>query len=118
MNEVWGKVIFSQVCVSHSVHGGWGSLYDVTSYLAAWSDVPFRGGLCLGVSVQGVSLQGISVHGGLCLGSLCPGGSLSKGALFSEVSVWGSLSRVISVQGDLCPGGSLSRVVSVQGVSV
>ena len=33
--EVWSKAIFSQACVSHSVHGGRGSLYDVTSCLAA-----------------------------------------------------------------------------------
>ena len=45
-NEVWGKVIFSQACVSHSVHRGEGSLYDVTSCLTAWSYVP-SGGLCL-----------------------------------------------------------------------
>ena len=25
-SEVWGKVIFSQACVSHSVHGGEGGL--------------------------------------------------------------------------------------------
>ena len=32
-----------------------------------------------------------------------------------SVSVWGSLSGGVSVQGDLCSGGSLSRGVSVQG---
>ena len=31
------------------------------------------------------------------------------------IFLWGSLSRVVSVQGGLCPGWSLSRVVSVQG---
>ena len=36
-------------------------------------------------------------------GDLCPGGSLSRGALFSGVSVWGSLSRGIPV-----PGGGVS----------
>ena len=71
-NEVWGKVIFSQACLSHSVHRG-GSLYDDTSL----SHVPSRGGLCpggqkggtvqggtvQGVSVQGVTVQGVSVKG-------------------------------------------------------
>ena len=93
-NEVWGKVIFSQACVSHSVHEGEGSLYDVTFCLAAWSHVHSRG-LCLwphvpsrGVSVQRrVSVQGVSVWDrdpvqgggrGLCsVGGLCPAGSLS-----------------------------------------
>ena len=41
---------------------GKGSLYNVTSCLAAWSNVPSRG-----VSVWGVSVQGeVSVQGGLC----------------------------------------------------
>ena len=31
-NEVWGKVIFTEACVSHSVEGV--SLHDVTSCLA------------------------------------------------------------------------------------
>ena len=52
--EVWGKVIFSQAYVSHSVQRGGGgggevergSLYDVTSCLAAWAQVPSRGDLC------------------------------------------------------------------------
>ena len=59
--------------------------------------------------------------------SLVP--SFSQGSLSRVVSVQGglcpgwSLSRVVSVQGGLCPGGlcsgwSLSRVVSVQGVYV
>ena len=48
---------------------------------------------------RGVSVRGVSVWG-----------SLSRG-----VSVWiGSLSRGVSVQGGLCPGGSLSRWFSVQ----
>ena len=82
-NEVGGNVIFSQACVSHSVHGRWvggGSLYDVTSCLAAWSHVPSRvsvsgsmflpGGLCPGgVSVQRSFCPGeVSVPGGLCQG--------------------------------------------------
>ena len=39
-NEVWGKVIFSQASVSHSVH--WGAVNDVTFCLAAGSHVPSR----------------------------------------------------------------------------
>ena len=52
-NEVWGKVIFSQACLS--VHGGGGCL-------------------CPGVSVKGGSLsRGLGSLGGLCPGSLCQG---------------------------------------------
>ena len=40
-NKVWGKVMFLQACVSHSVHGG--HLYDVTSCLAIWYHVPSGG---------------------------------------------------------------------------
>ena len=46
-NEVWAKVIFAEACVSHSVilfPGARGSLYDVTSRLAAWSHFPSGGG--------------------------------------------------------------------------
>ena len=44
-------------------------------------------------------------------GCLCLGGSLSRG-----VSVLGSLSRGVFVQGVcICPGGSLPRGISVQG---
>ena len=82
-NEVWGKVIFSDMC--HSVHGGW-PLYDITSCLAAWFHV---------------SYGGVSVSGPMFLlgGGLCPRGSLSGGCLHAE--------------GCLCPevfclGGSLS----------
>ena len=39
--------MFSQACASHSVHRGKGSLYDVTSCLAAWCHVPFRRSLSL-----------------------------------------------------------------------
>ena len=49
-NEVWGKVMFLHLSVSHSVHRG-----------------------------VSVSVQGVSVQGGLCPGGLCPGGSLSRG---------------------------------------
>ena len=57
-NEVWGKVMFSQACVSHSVRGG--SLYDVTSCLAAWCHAPFAR-----VSVSGPMFfpEGVSVCG-------------------------------------------------------
>ena len=52
-NEVWGKVIFPQACVSHSIALGWGrSSYDVTSCLAAWSHVP-SGWVGLGGGVGG-----------------------------------------------------------------
>ena len=71
--------VFAPVC--HSVQGG--SLYDVTSCLAAWSHIPSGGSLSRGslsgVSVQGGSLSGVSVGGGslsredLCRGGLCPG---------------------------------------------
>ena len=61
------KVIFSEACVSHFVDGGRGSLYDVTSCLAAWSYVHSRG-LCMGfLCLGGVSVQGVSLEGGyLC----------------------------------------------------
>ena len=77
-----------------------------------------RGSLCPGES--------------LCAGDLCPGRSLSREVPVQGVSVRGSLSREVSVQGglcpgrflsrgslsgDLCPGRSLSREVSIQGVS-
>ena len=59
---------------------GWGSLYDITSYLASWSHVPLRRSLsrwplCRGSLSKGVSVQeslsrglcpGVSVQGGLC----------------------------------------------------
>ena len=52
-NEVWGKVIFSQARVSHSVRGGGGvSLYNVTSCLAVWSHVPSGGSLFIGSVVM------------------------------------------------------------------
>ena len=64
---------------------GRGSLYDVTSYLAAWSHVP--------------SGEGVSIPGPLfLLGNLCVGRSLSRGSLSRWASVQGrSLSR-----GGLC----------------
>ena len=85
------------------------SLYDVTSYLAAWSQVSSRGslslvpcsrgGLCPGsLCLEDFCLE-VSVHGGLCPWGLCPGGFLSRGSLSR-----GSLSRGTSVQGGLCQG--------------
>ena len=74
-----------------------------------------REGLCPGrVSVQGVSVQEfcpgrVSVQGGLC-----PGRSLSRGVSVQRgISVWGSLTRGISVR-----GVSVHEVVSVQSPSL
>ena len=101
-------------CVSHSVHRGGGSLYNITSCLAAWSHsgkgvfvpgsmfllegdlyawshVPSWGSLSRG-SLSGVSVQG-SVEGRFCQEDLCPGVYLSRGG----------------VSRGLCPAGSLSR---------
>ena len=97
VSEVWGKVMFSEACVSHSVRGG--SLCDVTPCLAAWSHVPSRGSLSL-VSCSfhwGISL-GVPIQGSLC-GRVSVGGSLSRGSL-----PMGSLSRVVSVQWSLSEG--------------
>ena len=74
-------------------HGG-GSLYDVISCLAAWSNVPSGGFL----SLVKCSLLGESLSGGLCRGGLCPRGSLSKGSLPGGVCVQGgSLSERVSL---------------------
>ena len=72
-NEVWGKVMFLHLSVSHSVQGG--SLYDVTSCLAAWSHVPSGGGLCLWSHVP--SRRGLCPGGSLCLGVFSVQRSLS-----------------------------------------
>ena len=68
--------------------------------------ISVRGSLSRGVSVW----RGVSVQGGLCLGGLsrgisggeeglCPGGlSPGEGGLCPGVSVWGSLSRGVSVR--------------------
>ena len=76
--------VFAPVC--HSVQGG--SLYDVTSCLAAWSHIPSGGSLSRGslsgVSVQGGSLSGVSVGGGVFV----QGGSLSGGSLSGGPPVW------------------------------
>ena len=109
-NEVWGKVIFSEACLSTrvSVRGG-------GQFLSR--EVSVQGGLCRGVSVhrgglcpRGSPFRGVSVHRGVSVQ-----GSLSSGSLSTEG---------VSVQGGLCPGESLSKVVSVhvgclsRGVSV
>ena len=88
--EVWGKVIFSETCVSHSVDGGGG--------LCAWSHV-HSGGLCPGRTLSAGLHPGGFCPGGLWHGGLCPWGSLSRA----------SMSKVVYVQGCLCPGGCLSR---------
>ena len=70
-NEVWGKVMFLHLSVSHSVHGGVSVPACTTGHITG-----------TGVSVQGgISVQGASLSGGLCPGGggLCPWG-------------WGSLS--------------------------
>ena len=64
-----GKVMFLHLSVSHSVNRGEGSPYDVTSCLAAWSNIPSGGR----VSVSGsmflaggfLSLVSCSFFGGL-----------------------------------------------------
>ena len=103
-NEVWGKVMFLHLSVSHSVHGGlcmmslpvWlpGPMF-LLGGLCPWSHVP-----SLGVSVQGASVQGGSLSGGFF-----PGG----------VSVQGTSVQGVSVQGVLCPRGSLSNGFSIEG---
>ena len=121
--EAWGKVIFSQVCASQSVHRG--ERYDVTSRLAAWSHVPSGKGVfvpgpmfLLGVSVQEVLCLEGSLSGGLCPRGLCLGVSLQR-SLSSGVSVQWGLFQGVSVQlqtpapvrwraGDMHPTGILS----------
>ena len=90
-NEVWGKVMFLHLSVSLFTTGG--SLYDVTSFLAARGRVSVWGSLSRG----GVSVKGRG---------LCPGeGSLSRGG--------------VSVQGrGLCPREGLCLGISVQRISV
>ena len=100
-NEVWAKVMFSQVL---SVHRG----------VSVWRGL--GGGMV--VSVQG--------EGGLCSGGLrglcqeqalsrgrgvpSPGGSLSRGSLWRRVSVKeGSLWRGLCKRGGLCEGGFCDR---------
>ena len=99
--DVWGNVLFLHLFVCSL-----GSLYDVTSCLAAWCHVPSRGvsvwdslcpgGLCLGVCVQGSLCPGVSVWGFLARG-LCLGVSVQR-SLSKGVSVWGSLSKGVSVR--------------------
>ena len=73
--EVWGKVMFlGSVCVSQSVHRG--SLYDVTSCLAAWSYVLSEG--------EGVFLwEGVSGRGSLWKGDLYERGQTSSSGHWS-----------------------------------
>ena len=100
--NVWGKVIFAQACVCHSVHWG-GGLYDVTSCLAAWSHVPSRGSLCL----VPCSFYGGLYPGGLYYVTSC------LAAWFHAPSVGVSVSGPMfllgkSLSAGLYPGGSLS----------
>ena len=53
-NEVWGKVIFSEVCVSHSVHGGEGEECVCVGCMA--------GGACM---VGGMCGRGHAWQGGV-----------------------------------------------------
>ena len=58
---IWGTIMYSEVCVSHSVHrGGW----DVTSFLATWYHVLSKG-LCseMWYMVKEGSGEGGSVKG-------------------------------------------------------
>ena len=108
-NEVWGKVMFSQVFVGP--RGGLSAPACITGHMT-------RGSLSMRVSVQGVSLsgglcpwRGVSVHGGGSLsmegvsvhgGGLCPW----RGSLSMEgVSVHGGgLCQRGLCPGDLCQG--------------
>ena len=64
-NKVWGKAIFSRVCVNHSVHSGGFSVWCrflpgpifLGGSLCLWSHVPSRGSLCRGLCLRG-SLSG------------------------------------------------------------
>ena len=86
--------MFLHLSVSHSVHRG--SLYNVTSSLAAWSHVPSIGSLS-----KGSLSQVVSVRGGLCP----DGGFLSRG----RVSVQG---EGLDPEGCLCRGGLFQEEVS------
>ena len=91
-NAVWGKVMFLHTSVILSTGGG---LYDVTSWLAAWSHVPSRGSLSLvpcsfwGISVQGWSVEFIMKHCIRKAGSTHPTGMLyCFHAVFQEKFGW------------------------------
>ena len=76
-NEVWGKVMFSEACVSHSVHRGWG--------VSVWFH--FLSGYLVPCSFQGVSVPSHTF--------LCPEGGLYPWrSLFRR----GSLSRGVSLE--------------------
>ena len=62
-NEVWGKVMFSQVL---SVHRGLSVPACITGHMT-------MGGLC-----QRVSVRGVSVQDGLCLGGSLSGRHLDR----------------------------------------
>ena len=83
---------FSQVSVQRA-----GSLYDVTSCMAALS--------------QFLPAEGVFVPGSMFLRA---GGSPSKGVSVQAICPWGSLSRMVSFQGFFVQEGSLSVGVSVQ----
>ena len=54
-NEVWGKVIFSEACVSHSVHRG-----------CAWWEIVWVGGCVVGACMMG-GMDGGGVHNRGCM---------------------------------------------------
>ena len=63
-NEVWDKVMFlTGVCPRE----GGGSLYEVTSCLAAWSHLPSRRGVFCQVGLRGLCLEGVSGGWGVCV---------------------------------------------------
>ena len=144
-NEVWGKVIFLQVCVSHSVHRrGWvgghlcmmsppvwlpGPMFLLPG-ICAWSHVPSQGY----VSKGSLSRESVSKDVSLSRGrGLCPGGSLSRGSLSRGLYPRVSLQECVSVQGErslfrgvsgqaslyqggLYPGGSLSGIPPIRRI--
>ena len=60
------------------------------------------------MSLVQCSFWGVSAQAVLCSVGLCPGDSLYRGLCpgvsLQGISARGSLSRVVCVQGDLCPG--------------
>ena len=119
-NEVWGKVMFSEACVSHSVHRECVCMMS----LPVWLPGPmfFLGGPLPGpMFLPGVPMsKGVSGDGGLCLGmgGFCPAGvSVQEGSLSRKVYVKGGFlyrdPRRIRNAGDMHPRGMLSSFVLI-----